>query len=101
MARGLEYRLRPLAQADLEGIWIYSFEHWSTVQADEYLRGIRSALDELVAGHKRGSVMGDKGSYLRFAVGSHAIFYQERVDHLDIVRILHQSMDPRRHLSAT
>ena len=30
------YRLSPLAVADLESIWLYTFERWSLEQADRY-----------------------------------------------------------------
>ncbi len=34
------YRLTPLAEADLEEIWFYTFRHWSIEQADSYHRSL-------------------------------------------------------------
>ena len=31
------YTIRELAQADLEEIWLYTYEEWGTQQADTYL----------------------------------------------------------------
>jgi len=35
-----EYRIRSLAQADLESIWLYTCEEWNITQADSYLDAI-------------------------------------------------------------
>ena len=40
------YRLSPLAEADLEGIWLYTFRQWSLEQADDYHRVIMAAIHE-------------------------------------------------------
>jgi toxin ParE1/3/4 len=39
-----------------------------------------------------------KKGYLSFLAGSHVIFYREAKNHVDIIDILHQSMEPYRHL---
>ena len=36
------YSLRQQAQADLESIWIYSYQQWGTEQADQYIRSLLS-----------------------------------------------------------
>ncbi|MCA8927827.1 MAG: type II toxin-antitoxin system RelE/ParE family toxin, partial [Alphaproteobacteria bacterium] len=38
------YRLRPAAQADLEGIWRYTAEQWSADQADRYVDGLQATI---------------------------------------------------------
>ncbi|WP_197027001.1 type II toxin-antitoxin system RelE/ParE family toxin [Methylomonas sp. 11b] len=34
------YRIRQLAAADLEQIWLYTFQQWGPEQADQYLRAL-------------------------------------------------------------
>ncbi|QQR39232.1 type II toxin-antitoxin system RelE/ParE family toxin [Devosia rhizoryzae] len=99
MSLAREYKLRPKADADLEGIWFYSLDRWSLDQADNYTDQVLATLNELASGTRRGSVVPHLVDVLRCPVGSHAIFYQERPDVIDVVRILHQNMDPRRHLT--
>ena len=41
--------IRPRAYADLEGIWLYTFEKWSEEQADRYLRQLNEAIQLLAA----------------------------------------------------
>jgi len=35
-----KYRIRTLAQADLESIWLYTVEQWGVEQADTYLNAL-------------------------------------------------------------
>ena len=46
-------------------------------------------------GRKREEI---KKGHLSFLAGSHVIFYRESKNHVDIIDILHQSMEPYRHL---
>jgi toxin ParE1/3/4 len=39
------YRLSPLAQADLDDIWNYSFRQWGEAQAEDYLYAVRDRLE--------------------------------------------------------
>ena len=91
------YRLSPLAEADLEEIWRYTFRHWSIEQADSYLRSLVAAFEGLAAGAKQGrsSVLPDFQQYL---CGSHVIYFLDYADHLDVIRVLHQRQDAERHL---
>ena len=43
-------RLSPLAEADLEEIWLYTFRQWLLEQADDYCGNIITAIDGLVSG---------------------------------------------------
>lgn len=91
------YRLSPLAEADLEAIWLYTFKRWSTEQADSYHRHLVETFEALAAGTKQGrpSVLPDLQKYL---CGSHVVYFADDADHLDIIRILHQRQDAERHL---
>ncbi len=91
------YRLSPLAEADLEEIWLYTFKNWSMEQADSYHHSLVAAFEGLAAGTKQGrpSVLPDLQKYL---CGSHVVYFLDHADHLDVIRILHQRQDANRHL---
>ena len=88
------YRLSPLAEGDLENIWVYSLQNWSLEQADKYQVDLVDAIQMLAEGDKKGRVTDEiRPGYLKYAVGRHFVFYQITDDHLDVVRILHKQMD--------
>ncbi|MGG1948880.1 type II toxin-antitoxin system RelE/ParE family toxin [Trinickia sp. NRRL B-1857] len=98
VARGLQLRLTPLAESDLEDIWRYTFEHWSIDQADRYHRDLVATMAALAQGDKTGRVCTVRDGYLQYAVGSHIVFYRETETTRDVSRVLHQRMDVDRHL---
>lgn len=97
-ARGLQLRLTPLAESDLEDIWLYTFEHWSIEQANRYHRDLVATMEALARGEKTGRVCTVREGYLQYAAGSHIVFYRETETTLDVTRVLHQRMDVDRHL---
>lgn len=93
------YRLTPAAQRDLSGIWAYSEERWGVSQAEKYLLEIRAAIERLADDPHRGRACDEiREGYRRYGIGSHLIFYVEGSVGVDVVRILHQRMDPTRNL---
>lgn len=89
------YRLTPAAQHDLSSIWDFSQERWDAGQADVYLTEIRLAIERVAADARRGRACDEiRAGYRRYAVGSHLIFFVERGGGVDVIRILHQRMDP-------
>jgi toxin ParE1/3/4 len=94
-----DYRLSPLAEADLEDIWRYTFENWSSDQADRYIRNLIEAFEDLAARRRPGRSAQDiRDGYLKQLVGSHVIYFRRRDDGIDVIRILHGRMDVARHL---
>jgi len=91
------YRLSPLAEADLEDIWIYTARHWSKAQADNY-NSLVAAFEGLAAGTKQGRQANVLPDFQKYLCGSHVIYFLNGADHLDVIRILHQRQDPERHL---
>lgn len=68
-------------------------------QAEVYVVEIQEAIERVAQDPKRGHSCEEiRRGYKRYAVGSHLIFYVERDGSIDVVRILHQRMDPTRHL---
>ncbi|MEI6253671.1 MAG: type II toxin-antitoxin system RelE/ParE family toxin [Mycobacteriaceae bacterium] len=94
------YLFSPAAQADLDQIWDYTFEHWGLEQAEGYLRDIqrtaeRSAVNPLI-GRPCDEI---RPGYRAVAAGSHRLYYRVNADGIiDVKRVLHQRMDVDRHL---
>ncbi|MDW9232878.1 toxin ParE1 (plasmid) [Burkholderia cepacia] len=91
-------RLTPLAEADLEDIWIYTFDRWSLEQAERYVGDLVMAFERLARREWVGRPSRAGDVYWRYLVGSHVVFYRETADTLDVIRVLHQRMDVDRHL---
>lgn len=93
------YRLTPAAQRDLSSIWDYTEERWDALQAETYAIEIQAAIERIADRPDRGRPCDEvRTGYRRYAVGSHLVFYVDTGSGIDVIRILHQRMDPTRHL---
>ena len=93
------YRLTPAAQRDLSSIWDVPEERWDVRQAETYIAEIRAAIERVADDPRRGRACDEiRKGYRRYGIGSHLLFYVESAGGVDVVRILHQRMDPTRHL---
>jgi toxin ParE1/3/4 len=97
-AKRRQLHLRPLAEADLEEIWLYTGHHWSPEQADRYLSDLVATMKSLASGVKFGCECPVSDGYFQYPVGSHIVFYRVTDSTLDVTRVLHQRMDVERHL---
>ena len=88
----------PAAAADLDNIWDYTVEEWGSDQADRYADDVQSTCISLARGEKRGRDVDVRSGYLKHAVGKHFVFFRTTKDGIEVIRILHQSMDVGRHL---
>ncbi|MBT3206683.1 MAG: type II toxin-antitoxin system RelE/ParE family toxin [Gammaproteobacteria bacterium] len=89
-----KYRIRSLAESDLESIWLYTVEQWSVDQADTYLKSIIQRLDWLADNPFLGKQRDDvKKGYYCFPEGMHLVFYKIIDNQIEIIGIPHQSMD--------
>lgn len=94
-----QYRLTPAAQRDLSSIWDFTQERWDARQAETYIAEIRAAIERLAADPGRGRACDEiRAGYQRYGIGSHLLFCVEGAGGVDVIRILHQRMDPTRHL---
>ena len=95
------YVLTPAAQRDLDRIWDYTAEHWGRQQANDYIRQLHSALENLLNGHSRARPADEAGpAYSKYPVGSHVLFLRPHATAaFEVVRVLHQSMDVGSHLT--
>ncbi len=88
------YRIRQLAEKDLEQIWLYTFHEWGIEQADKYIRLLIARFSWLSENQRLGKRRDDiKPGYYCFPEGRHLIFYMLSQDGIDIIGIPHQSMD--------
>lgn len=93
------YRLSPAAQRDLSSIWDFTQERWDADQAETYVTEIRAAIERIADDPGRGRSCDEiREGYRRYNIGSHLLFYVESANGVDVIRILHQRMDPTRYL---
>ncbi|HEY6458081.1 MAG TPA: type II toxin-antitoxin system RelE/ParE family toxin [Steroidobacteraceae bacterium] len=92
-------RKSALAELDLISIWEYSFGQWDAIQADKYLddldNGIGALADNPELGVSRDVV---RAGYRALLINHHAVYYTITQGAIYIVRVLHEGMDPGRHL---
>ena len=82
------------ARADLAHIGDHTARMWGAAQKRKYLGLIKDKLEALRRTPGLGAPRDDIAEGLRILVaGRHAIFYRETQTELEIVRVLHCSMD--------
>ena len=87
------------AEQDLIDIWLYTFSEWGELQADKYLDEMEAGLRLLAENPNIGVDFSFiRAGYKRFVINHHLIFYQIKSNNLEIVRVLHESMDIQQQL---
>ncbi len=87
------------AELDLLDIWLYTFRTWGESQADSYLDELDQGIRLLVENPQLGSDYSHIcDGYRRLSINYHRVFYRLFGDALEIVRVLHESMDIDTHL---
>jgi len=93
------YVLSLNAQKSLKGIKKFSTEKFGKRQTNIYLEKLRDRMRTLANNPKQGKPRDKiKQGYYSYLEGSHTIYYKILADHIAIIDILHQSMEPMRHL---
>jgi toxin ParE1/3/4 len=90
-------RFTQLAINDLNHIWDYTFEKWGINQSEKYTQEIRKSFLDIEKKMFKELTKG-KLSYKTYTIGRHRIIIKESHNEFLIIRILHQSMDTKRHL---
>jgi len=92
-------KLRPKAKLDLKKIYKYSVENWGVTKADKYIKDLESTFTKL-SNNKLSSNNADyiKPSILSYKVVSHVVFFSKTPNGIEVIRILHKSMDYKRHV---
>lgn len=93
------YKLTEDAERDVIDIYLYSIENFGPVQADKYVTGLFERFALIAGNPASGKDFGEVHPDMRrWFEGSHAIYYEPLQSGILILRILHQQMDPARHL---
>ena len=94
-----EYRLTPAAERDLEAIWIYTAGKWHVEQADRYLDILAATFAQLAQAPETALRCDPiRPGYRRWSVERHVVYLRIVEYGIEIVRVLHERMDPLRHL---
>ncbi len=94
-----QYVLSPRAQDDLDEIVDDTADRWGIDQAAFYLRQLRNHIEAVAVQPKAGRPCPEiRTGYYRTKSGSHVIFYRLTATGIDVIRILHERMDPGGHL---
>ena len=93
------YELAARADRDLKAIYTYGARNFGHERADTYVRDLHAKF-ALLAEHSRigWDAAHLRRGYRRFEHRSHTIFYRVTDTGVRIMRILHRSMDPERHV---
>jgi toxin ParE1/3/4 len=93
------FRLTAKAKEDLRGIGRWSQQQWGREQRDRYLAQLDRCFRLLAETPGLGRPCDEvRVGYRRFHEGRHLLFYRGTAQGIEIVRILHERMDPARHL---
>ncbi len=92
-------RLSPAAEVDVDEIWDNSEERWGRPQADRYVRDLGLTCAGIMEGRVSTLSAEDiRPGYRKAACGSQMIYFRYVGEEVEVVRILHRSMDVGRHL---
>jgi toxin ParE1/3/4 len=93
------YRLTQEAHADLVGIALYTAERWGDRQEEIYIARLYQRFAALAENPTLGRVCDDvRPGLQRVQEGSHMVFFERDGSEVLIIRVLHQSMLPEKHL---
>jgi len=89
------YRLTNKAEHDLVSIGRFTLKHWGVKQRNFYLKQLDTCFSQIAENPMLGMDCGFIAkSYRKLPQGSYVIFYkQNRTGTVEIIRILHKSMD--------
>jgi len=94
-----QLRLTPKARADLDAIWDYTVKHWGVEQTEAYLLSLGETMKLLANQPGFGRNIDDiREGCSKFPAASHILIFSSQTDIVEIVRILHKSMDVEKHL---
>jgi toxin ParE1/3/4 len=94
-----EFRLSPAAERDLEGIWKYTRDEWGFNQAERYLDMLTTTCQALAHSPISAPACEHiRKGYRRRGVGRHMIYFRITTYGIAVIRVLHERMDPARHL---
>ncbi|MGR6981005.1 type II toxin-antitoxin system RelE/ParE family toxin [Testudinibacter sp. P27/CKL/0425] len=93
------YKFSALSFKDLDKIYDYTYENFGIVQAESYVTELESTVKMLSEAPLIGKRCSIGSKLMRFPHSQHTIFYRIRKNGIFVVRILHQQMEAKLHLS--
>ena len=97
--RSPHYQFTAKAVRDLESIIDYTAQEWGASQANTCLDGLASRAQLLAENPDLGTVRETLfEGLLSFPYESHILYYKKHARGIVILRVLHQHMDPVKHL---
>ncbi len=95
-----KYILSTEAQNSLKEIQIFSIKVFGKERTKLYLTDIHKRMKALAENPSRGIIREDlKVGYHSDFIGSHTIYYLIQATHINIIDVLHQSMDPSKYIT--
>ncbi|MCF8360523.1 MAG: type II toxin-antitoxin system RelE/ParE family toxin [Prolixibacteraceae bacterium] len=96
-----DYKLTNKAVEDLSGIWEYTFDKWSELQANRYyemlLKSFQDIADNPDLGKNYAGIILD---LFGLKANRHIIFYRKSLNKpIEITRILHERMDLKNRIT--
>ena len=94
-------RVSKAARRDLKEIASYTLERWGDEQCERYLRQLDRCIRSLARSPTLGRACDEiSAGLMKFHEGRHLIFYRRTSKTVDVVRVLHESMDVERRLKS-
>lgn len=94
-----DHKFAEKTEHDLEDIIDYTFQRWRALQTQTYLDGLETRgqllADSPDLGTNRKAI---SEGLLSFPYESHILYYMKQPHGITVVRVLHQNMDPMKHL---
>jgi toxin ParE1/3/4 len=95
----MDFKLTPSALYDFRNIGDYTIKNWDKIQCDKYLDKLDNRFYWLAENPKSGSRRDEiKQGYYSYPEGSHIIYYRIQSNFIEIIAILHEQMDAKRHI---
>ena len=93
------YELSGPADRDLTEIYVCSYRQFGELKADDYLLALHERFAQVAEHPAIGrSIDYLRAGYFRLEHASHTIFYVRTANGIGTMRVLHERMDPDRHL---
>ena len=94
-----KYILSPQASERLKQISKYTLENFGENRRKKYLTMLRNAMREAAKNPEKGKDRSEiKKGYYSVRAEKHNIYYRIRETHIEIIDVLHQSMEPGLHI---
>ena len=93
-----QFRLTAKAVEDMKAIGRFTERKWGREQRNRYLAMLDSSFDTITHQPAIGTACDYvRTGYRKYHVGRHLIFYRQKNEGVEIIRILHDSMDTESH----